>query len=645
MADQAIVHPSVTHAEREVEVPSGATVRMVGPDGEAYDIPEHLHGKAFADGLREERSLGRQALDLTVGNSLLQKAYDGFTGNGPKLGDVAAEHGQQVLIGEDGHAYVMPAEVASKALADSVKQGAPSFRLPDLAQQADRLLVAEAEAGIDPRNEGFTGSVNAATDASRNQFVKTVTFGAVDPEKDALTETDRASFQRAQEMNPVGSAVGNAAGFVGGIVADPLAIGGVAAKLGKAAEGAVASKALGAVAKGAAEGLAMSAPSATRHIFEGDPEKAGEALLAGVGIGSLFGGGNALAGSAKRVIGAKAGPLVSKVAEGAEQRLARLEGKLEEGAAVSEAEALAEKLTGKAGDRVAHTVTGVGGIVGGMPGYVAGKAAGALAEKALESDGAQKLLAKAAMKTAKQLERVGPALDKLAQSGAVGAAKVGSLNAMAQLIGEDERLPRDEQYKRLRDKLAEHADPAKRADALAEMASAAPDGDHSAAYTARASAALDYLNSQLPRTQKPPGLFQGKDERLPGGAQMAAFERKVQVVRDPFCVVDELAKGTLTADHVHGLEAVYPALAFEFRERVLRKASEPNAPQLPKAARDKLALLLGQPLDDSASPDARRLYQSMYAPANDNGQAPAINVRPTDVPAAQMTPAQRIAAR
>lgn len=82
-------------------------------------------------------------------------------------------------------------------------------------------------------------------------------------------------------------------------------------------------------------------------------------------------------------------------------------------------------------------------------------------------------------------------------------------------------------------------------------------------------AAYGYLQSQLPK----PGadrILAPNVKRQPSQREVAAYERKREIVMNPMKVIDHLRDGTLTHDHVEALNAVYPSIAKEIRRNVAR---------------------------------------------------------------------------
>lgn len=627
---------------------AGETVRMVNPQGEAYEIPKELQAKAFSDGLRPQQSLISQVVSAVTDNGLASKVIADITGTGPQLGDIAKAAGQEVLIGKDGSTYVMPADEAAEA----VRVGA--LRRPDLALDTERALVAKAEAGIDPSNEGLRGMVKAGVGSMRNEFVKTATFGAIDPEQDALTATERAGWERTKEMNPVSAGVGTATGFGLGVVADPLAVGSTAAKAGSAVERAVVGEAkslggkvLGGAIKGATEGTVMSLPQATRQAIANDPEKGAETMIAGLLGGGLLGGGGRLLGEAKKRAAAKAAEHLTGLAEGADARLGRLEVLTNESLTAEERSLLAEQPYTKGEkiiDTLATTAGGTAmkamGIAHGPAGYMLAH----VAEELLDSPSAQKAITKFVGKAAESALEWGPAIDRVA-TGAARKGQEGGINVLAQMLGakEDSGKTKRELHSEVRERLSLlQSDLEKRTELVANVSGMFAPGPHQDAAAAKANNVIDYLYAQCPKPAKPPGPFQ-RDSYQATMAELASFERKAHVAFSPFDIIGLFEKGQLHRDHVDALKAVYPALANEYRERIELKSMDPKAPPLTKSQRRQLALLVGAPLDDR-DPEAVRLYQSFYrGAANDNGggtgEAPG---KLAKVPGTEPTDTQRL---
>jgi hypothetical protein len=140
----------------------------------------------------------------------------------------------------------------------------------------------------------------------------------------AESEEGKKDFAALNAEHPTGALAGTVAGIAANMATPGLNMGGAASKAEKAAAlglkkiGLEASAGLGSkIAVGAAEkaaaGVVYSAPHALGQAFYEDPDKAGESILAGIGIGAFMGGAGPLAG--KFISTVK--PLAGRALEGA----------------------------------------------------------------------------------------------------------------------------------------------------------------------------------------------------------------------------------------------------------------------------------------------------------------------------------------
>ncbi len=130
--------------------------------------------------------------------------------------------------------------------------------------------------------------------------------------------------------------------------------------------------------------------------------------------------------------------------------------------------------------------------------------------------------------------------------------------------------------------------------------------------------ALNYLNDQMPKPPKPKNAFSRKVTWQPSDYDLSKFEQKLNVVEDPFIVLDELARGTLTSSHVDALKNVYPGLYRMLSEKVSVAAASQEVP-MDYSQRMKLSLALGVNLDDSTSPRSVAYYQSTFTRPDQTG--------------------------
>jgi hypothetical protein len=133
-----------------------------------------------------------------------------------------------------------------------------------------------------------------------------------------------------------------------------------------------------------------------------------------------------------------------------------------------------------------------------------------------------------------------------------------------------------------------------------------------------------FLAAKAPR---PPPAIGGVDLpalRRPGtptGQELSAFARRLEAVKDPTFVLDTMAAGTVTREHLEALREVYPELHAELRGKVLERVASRMAP-VTYQQRLALGFLLGEPTDSSTTPAAVAFYQGQFA-QKPEAQAPA----------------------
>ena len=182
---------------------------------------------------------------------------------------------------------------------------------------------------------------------------------------------------------------------------------------------------------------------------------------------------------------------------------------------------------------------------------------------------------------------------------------------------------------KIRDRVNElAADPLKLAETLddGELLGVAPEAGR--ARTLAASRAIAYLKSVEPPTYRPP--FSGGVE-LVSQAMLDEYEQQVQATVDPIgTIYHGLKRGTLTPTHVRAIQAVYPKQLEKLRADVLEKlgAAEKAGKAIDSAARVRLGVMLGMPLDASLLPQNYGAIQQSIAYRVTGNQPPAPSKNP-----------------
>jgi hypothetical protein len=180
-----------------------------------------------------------------------------------------------------------------------------------------------------------------------------------------------------------------------------------------------------------------------------------------------------------------------------------------------------------------------------------------------------------------------------------------------QAISPKETLERAEQIARLAD------NPTGLLDQVAERT--APLGNLTPQTAAQlgeaARRAVAFLREKAP--QPPPAPIDVPALRKPfrpDDAELERFARYVSAVENPIGVLESMAAGTITQEAVEALRAVYPALHEELRNTVLERLASFRGSRLDYRQRLSLGHLLGESLEESATPEALAFYQAGFTP-------------------------------
>lgn len=165
-------------------------------------------------------------------------------------------------------------------------------------------------------------------------------------------------------------------------------------------------------------------------------------------------------------------------------------------------------------------------------------------------------------------------------------------------------------------------------------------------FTMKQARAIEYIRSIMPRPLVPNSPFMAGKKWRPDPVQMLKFNRKLEVVLDPFRAVDELESGTLTADHVEALEEVYPNIYNQIKSHMIKKVVE-QPQQTTFQNRVQLSILFKEQLDPLLSQQNVQSLQmsaktAAFQEAQENAQQGAnLNMDLEGI----TTDAQRIASR
>lgn len=129
------------------------------------------------------------------------------------------------------------------------------------------------------------------------------------------------------------------------------------------------------------------------------------------------------------------------------------------------------------------------------------------------------------------------------------------------------------------------------------------------AATAAAAQALQFLNAKAPRNPSPEPIPALARPWAPSDAELGRFERYVSAVNDPQSVLADLKRGTASPESIETLQAVYPKLLEDIRQRMMERLSGYEGTVTPQQ-RQALGTLFGGPIGLSPSSNIAIFQQS-----------------------------------
>lgn len=226
---------------------------------------------------------------------------------------------------------------------------------------------------------------------------------------------------------------------------------------------------------------------------------------------------------------------------------------------------------------------------------------------------------------ATRLDAVPSLLDKLKGRVSGITKEVGGIEAARRVFGLPKAKNKQDIVNQIRDKTARLvSNPGQMIDGIHSITNpisqlGAP--TIAASYAQKMANANQYLAAQVPKLDETKGVgFAPEIKKKNSDHEINAFLNKVEVVDNPFSVMDHLQNGTLNTNHVQALAAVYPKIYEGIKGRIIKAATDKNR-ALPYATRLKLSMLMGAPLDKSVTGKSIMGYQTHFQTTQANGPA------------------------
>lgn len=204
----------------------------------------------------------------------------------------------------------------------------------------------------------------------------------------------------------------------------------------------------------------------------------------------------------------------------------------------------------------------------------------------------------------------------------IKAAKALSLGAANLFTGDLTKSSDNDDTAKLDEKLEDLSqNPQKMLNMAGELGHYAP--DHAQAMSKVTMNAVNYLNSQRPKTIQPSPL----DTKIePSPAEKYAFERKLQIAQNPLSILNHIKNGTLVPQDMQTLSNVNPAYYQKMQEALTHAMTDHLSKDgtVPYKLRQPLSLFLSQPLDSTMTPQSIQAIQAVYAPKQQGPASPPV---------------------
>ncbi len=247
--------------------------------------------------------------------------------------------------------------------------------------------------------------------------------------------------------------------------------------------------------------------------------------------------------------------------------------------------------------------------------------------------------------------RLGSAAGKAGAAAAPYVAPAGIKSTLSALIGDDNNEPGDDFHRASVKLAALAADPAGTAEKLSagvsQLSPHAPELAQSVIDTQMR--AISFLDEKAPKNDAAQfTLNPFVQSWQPSDGEISKWKRYAAAVQDPLSVLDELEHGTVSAEAVEAVQAVYPALFEDLKMQLMTKVGELKT-TVPYRDRVQLSLLFDVALDPSLDPSFVNTVQNGYGQAASQADSAKPAYRSSSASkklgANEETTAQRIARR
>lgn len=124
---------------------------------------------------------------------------------------------------------------------------------------------------------------------------------------------------------------------------------------------------------------------------------------------------------------------------------------------------------------------------------------------------------------------------------------------------------------------------------------------------------LQYIMDEMPKAPRAPSPFAPKTQWKPSDYELKMFDDKLEVLADPFVVIERMKDRTISRGHVESLRANYPRIYEEIKFRTGERLIQSKA-EVSRGDRIKLSLLFDANWDSGLSDQGILSSQAIYQP-------------------------------
>lgn len=219
-------------------------------------------------------------------------------------------------------------------------------------------------------------------------------------------------------------------------------------------------------------------------------------------------------------------------------------------------------------------------------------------------------------KAAKQLDTIGSAVDSFSQRKGEGVKRIARMGGVQSVLGiKGDFKDRREHWEKIEGKVTELAS---NPELLMRSASDISGGlsrngasSIGQKLNQKIMKSVKYIFDEMPKPPRAPTPFSPKSQWKPTDYELKMFDDKLEVLANPFTVIDRLKDRTLSSGHVDSLKANYPRIYDEIKSRTAGAMLEKKT-TVDRSDRVKLSILFDASFDSGLSDAGILASQAVY---------------------------------